>query len=237
MRSSSAHRQRARLALAGNWGIAIVVALLIGILGVNGSGYPYLQIQTQIHGDLPINNPHIPILFASLAGIAASAALAQWVIHLILGGVLQLGSARFHVNLIDGKPAEFSDLFSQFSHFGSALIMCLLRSIFILLWMLLLIVPGIIAAYSYEMAPYILMEDPQCGGYEALKRSKELMRGHKMELFVLELSFIGWHLLCILSLGIGFLWLNPYISTAKASFYRDLVQQAAPQSHSAPDPF
>lgn len=91
-----------------------------------------------------------------------------------------------------------------------------------MLWSLLLIIPGIAASYSYAMAPYIPMEDPDCSGSESLKRSKELMQGHRAELFFLDLSFIGWELLAILTLGVGFLWLNPYVYAARAAFYRNL---------------
>ena len=94
--------------------------------------------------------------------------------------------------------------------------------IFILLWTLLLIIPGIIATYSYAMTFFIIADDPQAGALEAIGRSKEMMRGHRWKLFCLFLRFIGWSLLCLLTFGIGFLWLTPYMQTSLAHFYDDV---------------
>ncbi len=223
--SPSDYRQHARRVLAGHWGTAILVGFVATILGGNGNPNVNLQI-TQNIGEIDPYSipPQTYALLFTITSIIATAALVMSIVYFLLGGVIQLGSAKYHLNLIDGRDSSFSDLFSQFSRFGSALVMNLLQGIFVLLWMLLFIIPGFIAAYSYAMAPYIMLEDPNCGGYEALKRSKQLMKGHKMDLFLLDLSFIGWELLCVLSLGIGFLWLYPYVNTARASFYRDITQ-------------
>ena len=94
--------------------------------------------------------------------------------------------------------------------------------IFIFLWSLLLIVPGIVKAYAYAMTPYILVERPELSVNEAIGLSRRMMKGRKFDLFYLHLSFIGWALLCILTLGIGFLWLYPYMMTAQAAFYCDV---------------
>lgn len=88
----------------------------------------------------------------------------------------------------------------------------------------LLVVPGFIMIYGFSMTPYILEDEPQISAYQALKRSWHMMRGHKMDLFVLHLSFIGWGVLVVLTLGIASFWAMPYMSTAQAAFYRDLVK-------------
>jgi len=95
-------------------------------------------------------------------------------------------------------------------------------NLFIFLWMLLLIVPGIVAAYSYRMSLYLLIDNPEIGVSEALRKSKEMMNGYKARLFYLDLSFIGWALLCVLTFGIGILWLYPYMLTSQAIFYEEL---------------
>lgn len=219
--NNSEHRSRARAALSGHWGTAILVSFLAGLLGSTSSQY------ARFTGKININFPEfMPIVMPIMEGFTITVSLFG-LVSMILGGVIQMGSARFHLNLIDRKEAELSDLFSQFSHFGSGLVMYLLSSLFVLLWTTLLIIPGIIAAYSYSMAPYILLEDPNCGGYEAIQRSKQLMNGHKLELFLLDLSFIGWIILSVFTLGIGMLWVPPYMYTARASFYRQLT---APRS-------
>ncbi|MBR1705255.1 MAG: DUF975 family protein [Bacteroidales bacterium] len=98
----------------------------------------------------------------------------------------------------------------------------LLMEIFIALWSLLLVIPGIIKAFSYAMTPYILEENPELSANEAIDRSRYMMKGHKFDLFWLYLSFIGWFILAFLTLGIGFLWLQPYVYTSVAAFYEEV---------------
>lgn len=113
-------------------------------------------------------------------------------------------------------------LFDGFQRFGTALGAYLLTGIFIFLWTLLLIVPGIMAGLSYAMTYFIIADDPTIGPLQAITKSKEMMRGHKWKLFLLHWRFLGWVLLCILTLGIGILWLVPYVSTSLAHFYEDI---------------
>ena len=106
---------------------------------------------------------------------------------------------------------------------GAGFFMQLLRSIYIFLWSLLFVIPGIYAAYGYAMTPYILLENPEMTANEAITKSKELMHGNRWRLFCLEISFIGWALLAaLLTLGIGVLWLKPYMETSFAAFYREI---------------
>jgi uncharacterized membrane protein len=105
--------------------------------------------------------------------------------------------------------------------------------VFILLWMLLLIIPGIIAALSYSMTFYIIADDETMDAMEAIDKSKAMMDGYKWKYFCLALRFVGWALLCILTLGIGFFWLMPYMQVTNAKFYEDvkanyMSQQAEP---------
>lgn len=142
---------------------------------------------------------------------------------LILGGPLELGAIVFFLTFIRGGQAEIGMLFIGFRRFANALGAYLLVALFTLLWTLLLIVPGIIAALSYGMTFYILADDPRVGPLEAIRRSKELMRGRKWKLFCLGLIFFLLSLLCVLTLGIGFIWLWPYMSATYARFYDDLA--------------
>ncbi len=98
---------------------------------------------------------------------------------------------------------------------------------YILLWTLLLIIPGIIAGLSYSMVYFILAENPTISPMDAIRQSKEMMYGHKTEMFMLSLSFIGWCLLGVLSLGIGFLWIGSYMQTSMAIFYQELKAEHA----------
>lgn len=106
----------------------------------------------------------------------------------------------------------------------------LLKYIYIILWTLLLIIPGIVKAYSYAMSEYILYDNPNIGADDAIKRSMEMMKGKKLKLFLLDLSFIGWFILAMLTFGIGLLLLVPYLYTARAAFYEDLKAELASQT-------
>ncbi len=92
----------------------------------------------------------------------------------------------------------------------------------VLLWTCLLIVPGLVMSFAYAMTPYILEENPEISAWEASTRSREMMKGHKFDLFYLYLSFIGWGILACITFGIGFIWLTPYMQLSIAAFYNDL---------------
>lgn len=141
------------------------------------------------------------------------------VLSLVVTPALSLASCVIYLKLAKGIKPEIKDLFSQFGQFWPALKVTLLTSIYTFLWSLLLIVPGIIKAISYSQAMYILAENPGIGAREALMKSKEMMEGHKMEYFLLELSFIGWIILGAFTCGILYLWLIPYMSATMANFY------------------
>ncbi len=98
----------------------------------------------------------------------------------------------------------------------------LFMTIKVLLWTCLLIVPGLVMSFAYAMTPYILEEHPEISAWEASTRSREMMKGHKFDLFYLYLSFIGWGLLSCILCGIGFIWLTPYMQLSVAAFYNDL---------------
>jgi uncharacterized membrane protein len=146
------------------------------------------------------------------------------IISFILSGPFILGLVTYFINLKRGNNSKIENIFSGFSNFGSALVLNLLMCIFIFLWTLLLIVPGIIASLRYSMAYYILSDNPDIGAMNALNKSKELMQHNKKKLFSLWISFIGWGLCCILTLGIGFLWLIPYMSLSMVNFYEDIIK-------------
>ncbi len=142
---------------------------------------------------------------------------------LIITGPMTVGLSLVFLRIARKSPAEVSQLFHGFSIFGTALGAYLLTTLFVLLWSLLFIVPGIIATYSYAMTYFIIADDPTIGPLQAISRSKEMMAGRKWKLFCLYLRFFGWVLLCILTLGIGYIWLGPYIQAAVAHFYDDLL--------------
>jgi len=141
---------------------------------------------------------------------------------IIVGAPMWVGVAGFSLSLARKQDAQIVQIFDGIKRFWTCLGANLLMVVFILLWMLLLIIPGIIAALAYSMTPYIIAENESIGPLEAITKSKEMMQGNKWKFFCLSLRFWGWSLLCILTLGIGFLWLMPYMGVTFARFYDDL---------------
>ncbi|CAK7022031.1 MAG: hypothetical protein PEGG_00906 [Paraeggerthella hongkongensis] len=230
-------RAIARSALRGMWGVALVVALVAVIIGdVNAAVLPSFTVQagdafyTVGSSDGFSYLVHIPfafeLAFAEPFGFLGVVIGIYGVVVLIIGGAVRQGLCQFSINLIKkDAPAEFNVLFSKFSNLGKCLLLNLAMWLLIFAWSLLLIVPGIIAAYRYAMAPYIMAQNPDIGVMDAIGQSKELMRGHKGRLFWLSLTFIGWVLLSVLTFGIGFLWLNPYMEAVQAAFYLERTDQ------------
>lgn len=150
-----------------------------------------------------------------------------WLASFLVSGALTYGLLSYYLMLSRGENPSTETLFSGFEKFVQTFILSLLIAIFTILWTLLLVIPGIIAAFRYSQAYYILRDNPGIGALEAINRSKALMVGHKGRLFVLVLTFIGWFLLCAITFGIGFLWLAPYFYTALGHFHNGLINRSA----------
>lgn len=137
------------------------------------------------------------------------------------------GLACFFLSISRDEEVTNATLFDGFKDYGRVFITLLLQNIYTLLWTLLLIVPGIIKSFSYAMTPFVLKDNPEMSGNAAIEESMRIMDGKKMDLFMLYLSFIGWGILACLTLGIGFLFLIPYMETTLAHFYEDAKSEAA----------
>lgn len=218
-------REIARNALSGKWGLAVGTGFIASIFGVNvltGNNLTKRIEKIDIRIIVQFKSFFISLLsFLFLLGI----------ISLFLGGAIKLGYCRFNKNLINNTNPQFNDLFSKFNIFWKACGMHILILIYTFLWTLLFIIPGIIASLSYAMTPYILEDNPSMGINEAIQHSKDMMSGNKWRLFCLDLSFIGWMFLSAFTLGIGSLWLNPYMSAAHAAFYFDVSGKSNMKEH------
>ena len=219
--TSSELRRVARENLSGNWGISVGVALVAAILGGTIAGFGS-NVNFNINEDTIRNLP--PFFWTVLLPVVYVAGLLG-IVSFIIGGVVELGYAKFLLKQHDKKELQFSDLFSQFDRFGTGFAQQFLRILYTTLWTLLFIIPGIVKSLSYAMTPFILEDHPEMTASEAIKASMKLMDGHKMDLFILGLSFIGWSLLACLTMGIGYLFLTPYINAAYAAFYRNISGQ------------
>ena len=192
----------------------------LGLLGLDLSNIDSI---TDLNGIIPTE---YQVGFMVLLSIIGFITTVLMILHFTVGGAATLGYAKFNLHLLDQKEASFSDLFSEFRRFGAGFMMQALRVVYIFLWSLLFFIPGVCAAYSYAMTPYILMENPEMTANEAIGKSKELMYGNRWRLFCLEISFIGWSLLSLfLTLGLGNLALKPYREASFAAFYREIKEE------------
>lgn len=169
------------------------------------------------------NHMHAVVYLVYGAIIGAFTSMTFGVATLIISGPLQYGYSKYIIEVSEDKVGKIETLFVGINDFVRYMILGILRGIFIFLWSLLFIIPGIIKAFSYSMAYYIMIDDPKIEGSEAITKSMELMKGHKMELFNIYLSFILKILLGLVTFCIYFLWLMPTLELAKYEFYLDLV--------------
>ena len=234
-------REIARDALRGRWGLAVITGLVASLLGAsisvnNGNGVgtvgggsnadavtdvSYANIQTSVNQI--IHSDWFQSILPFLMGLII--VMVAWtLISLVLGGAVTLGYAQFNLNLVDENDPQFGDLFSHIRRLWEGFCMQFFQGMMVFLWSLLFVIPGIIASYRYSMTPYILAENMELSVMEAIAESKKMMRGNKFRLFCLELSFIGWDILAVLTLNIGDLWVHPYREAARAAFYREISE-------------
>ena len=204
----------ARECLQGRWAGAIGISLLAYII-INVPGQIFYQL-----GELFSKSEEWLWIGVALYGTS--------LLYSVLSpGPFILGQSFYFLAVIRRSAPRVGLLFKGCSFFGKSVALYLLSSLFIFLWALLLIVPGIIAAYSYAMAYFIMAENPSVRPLDAIRRSKQMMVGQKWKLACLQGRFIGWALLGLLTRGIGLLWVYPYYMASAAAFYEDLKRRPA----------
>ncbi len=172
------------------------------------------------------------VVICLLASLLSSALAYTLVGALLFNGVLMIGICSATLSLLRTNDARAEYLFDGFrSNLTNALLASLLYNVFIMLWSLLFVIPGIVKSYSYAMTFYILRDNPDMPASDAITESRRMMDGNKFRLFCLHLSFFGWILLCILTLGILTLFVVPYMQTAQAAFYESLKSAQAPRDY------
>ena len=197
-------------ALKGRWGLAVGATLLIGIL----------------IGAVEMLTTGIFSIFWGWEEARESFTVS--IIAMLIIGPLTVGAYYLVLHVIRRDNARIGHLFRWFSDgskFMKAFLTYLLMYVYLILWTLLLIIPGIIKSFSYAMTYFILNDHPEYTANQAITESRRMMNGHKMDYFLLCLSFIGWFILSILTIGIGFLWLVPYFYSTSAAFYEEISKE------------
>ena len=151
------------------------------------------------------------LIYSAIAGGLSAIPVIGGLCSLFVGLPVAYGFTIVMLGVCRGKDIDFGVLF--------------LQAVYTILWSLLLVIPGIIKSYSYAMTSFILKDEPEMKNNAAIEKSMAMMEGNKMKLFMLDLSFIGWAILCIFTLGIGLLFLQPYVAISRAAFYEDLKAQ------------
>ena len=193
------YKNRALDSLEGKWGTAAVATLIIAIITGGISTVVTLPFGSQSPTGMGING-----------------------IWSLLCLPLEWGYSVYFLYLIRKEDIRYERLFEGYKDFIRTFLMEFLYCLAIIIGMCLLIVPGIILSIGLIMAPYILKDDPQISAMDALMKSWQITKGHKMKLFWLGLSFIGWIILGLMTLGIGFFLIAPYIDTTFAHYYEDI---------------
>ena len=209
MQLNSELRAQARERLEGQWGTFVLMTFLMLVIQT------ILQIPGYIGSLLEILSPENVLASLSFSNISNILSL----LALPLSWGLTVSLLRNHRE----ESVDLENLFDGFRGGRYTRVFCalFLVNLFTFLWALLLIIPGIMKAFSYALTPYILLDEPELTARQAITRSCEIMQGRRWKLFCLYLSFIGWGILSILTFGIGFLWLVPYMNASVAAFYED----------------
>ena len=173
----------------------------------------YMGVDVSVYLNSPLSLPPVVSGFISIVvGLVAV--------------VLSAGFIQYLMSVRKGIITPYATLFDGFLFAGKIILLSIVQYIFVFLWSLLFIIPGIIAGYRYRFALYNLCENPEMGVMEALNMSKAQTRGHKWELFVLDLSWIGWNILCALTLGILSIWITPYIQQTDIGYFQAIKEMS-----------
>lgn len=230
MSNSKELRARAWQSLKGKYWMAFAVILVTGLIGSIGNAF--VSFGQQLGEVLGMVEPAeldstMAIGALVLSGVVIISAIIGGLYSIFVTDALTVGTCNYFIKNTDSKPS-FKDIFSGFKvKYGRNIGTLLLSGIKAFLWTLLFIIPGIIKSYEYSIIPYILADDPEISSKDAFKKAKQMMKGNKWRLFKLEFSFIGWFVLCVLTLGIGTFFLIPYINAANAEFYVELKNNQA----------
>ena len=190
------------------------------------------RARTLLGGGIFKNEWLYPLLLLLILSAISAALAATAVGAFIIYGILMCASSAYFIGRVRGS-VEATDLGAAVdgakADIGGALITGLLYNIFIMLWSMLFVIPGIVKSYSYALTYYVKLDNPELSPTEAITESRRLMNGYKMKLFLLDLSFFGWMLLGTLCLGVGTLWVAPYMEASRAVFYEE-VRAAKPRT-------
>ena len=230
MLKSKELRVKAWESLKGKYWMAFAVIIVTGLIGSIGNAFlSFGQNLSEVLGMVDPAEMDSTMALGALVlnGVVIISAIIGGLYSIFVTDALTVGTCNYFIKNTDSNPS-FKDVFSGFKvKYGRNIGTLLLVGIKLVLWTLLFIIPGIIKSYEYSIIPYILADDPEISSKHAFRKAKQMMKGNKWRLFKLEFSFIGWFVLCVLTLGIGTFFLIPYSNAATAEFYVELKNKQA----------
>ena len=219
-----------------NYWLSVLVGLLM-LLAIGGSSGGVGRDSGDVHQRLrDILSGQTPLFYGILTGLLVAATLVGLAIHFLLGNPFSVGADRFFMENRNGA-APLSAVGAGFTAgYGNVVLTLLLRDLYIFLWSLLLVIPGIVRAYGYFAVPFLLAENPSMPRDRALTLSRQMTRGWKTDIFVTHLSFLLWFLLASITAGIaGVFYVNPYVYSTEAEMYVFLRAQALQNGLASPE--
>lgn len=197
----------------------LVVTNVLSLIDTYVSGTIVEDLQTL---QLYYPEVQVPEFLLAAQRIPGTVVVFASVMVMLLLAVLNAGWALYHLGVRRGEEMPYTTLFDGFSFVGKVILLEIVVSIYVILWSLLFVIPGVIAAYRYRFAVYNLCENPEMGVMEAMHMSMVQTYGHKADLFILDLTFLGWQLLCTLTLGILSIWIAPYVIQTNLGYFQQI---------------
>ena len=212
-------KEQGKIAFKANYWRSVLAAFLLAIFV--GGITVYTRSNSSDWDELVKQFSQLsPEAMAVLIGGSITFVIISILIKIFLINPLCVGCYHFFRQNVENAPADLGEVKVGFQNYGRTFLTLLLRDVFLALWTLLLVIPGIVKAYSYRMVPYIMADHPELSPTEVINKSKEMMNGHKFNAFILDLSFLGWFLLGGLTLGlVNVFWTNPYRENTSAALY------------------
>ena len=224
-------KEKGRTAFRDNYWRCVVAGVVVLILTggsaatARGDSSDWATWQDQLGYLTAQSRTSVFTMLGLLIGILGLSLLMGLALRIFLCNPMKVGASRFFL-CNSREPASLHELGYAFSgRYGKVVTTVFLTDLFTFLWSLLLLIPGIVKSYAYLMVPYILADDSDMDPMDAIRLSEQMMQGQKWNAFVLELSFLGWHILSSFTLGIlEIFYVSPYVEATRAELYRKLKQ-------------
>lgn len=236
-------KETGKAALKANYWPSVLVAFILSLLTAGttvasrSSGQEEATDQTiNQAGDAfqSLTPEQQTLAILGISAAVGTVAIVALLLKIFLFNPLKVGCYGFFKENVQNRDGDLNVLKSGFGNYGRTFLTLFLTDLFIMLWALLLIIPGIVKSYSYRMVPYIVRDDPELEPMDVIRKSRNMMNGQKWAAFKLDLSFILWFLLEIVTLGLaGLLWVNPYVHNTNAALYLRLRGETADIPHGA----